>query len=74
MSNIELIAELTDICTRQAEIIKAQASALAQVGAVVMAEERADVERTLTALIGHDEMPDDVQAEAHRLHKHEGSP
>lgn len=33
MSSVELIAELTDICIRQAEIIKAQAFMLAQFGA-----------------------------------------
>ncbi len=31
MSNIELIAELTDICIRQAEIIKAQQYVIEQV-------------------------------------------
>lgn len=31
---------------------------MAQLGAVVMEEERADVDRSLTALIGHDEAPD----------------
>ena len=35
MSSVELIAELTDICIRQAEIIKAQAFMLAQFGAEV---------------------------------------
>ncbi len=30
MSSVELIAELTDICIRQAEIIKAQAFMLVQ--------------------------------------------
>lgn len=34
MSSVELIAELTDICIRQAEIIKAQAFMLAQFGAL----------------------------------------
>jgi hypothetical protein len=33
MTQIELIAELTDICQRQAEIIKADAYLLAQFGA-----------------------------------------
>lgn len=33
MSSVELIAELTDICIRQAEIIKTQAFMLAQFGA-----------------------------------------
>lgn len=40
MSEIELISELTDICIRQAEIIKAQAYVLEQFGAEVMEEER----------------------------------
>ena len=39
MSSVELIAELTDICIRQAEIIKAQAFMLAQFGAEVKEEE-----------------------------------
>lgn len=39
MSSIELIAELTDICIRQAEIIKAQAYVLNQFGAEVREEE-----------------------------------
>ncbi len=64
MSQAELIDRLTGICIRQAEIIKAQAEVLEQVGAMVMEEERADIGRTLTDLIGHDETPDAVQAEA----------
>lgn len=40
MSGVELILELTDICIRQAEIIKAQAYVLEQLGAEVMEEER----------------------------------
>lgn len=51
----ELIEALTDICIRQAEIIKAQAYALEQVGAIVMEDERADIGRSLTALIGAEE-------------------
>ena len=39
MSSVELIAELTDICIRQAEIIKAQAYMLEQFGAEVREEE-----------------------------------
>lgn len=58
MSNLQIIEELCRICEAQSFIIKAQASALAQVGAVVMEEERADVSRALTALIGRDETPD----------------
>lgn len=39
MSAPDLIAELTDICIRQAEIIKAQAYSLEQIGAEVREEE-----------------------------------
>ena len=39
MTKTELIAELTDICIRQAEIIKAQAYVLEQLGAQVQEEE-----------------------------------
>lgn len=39
MSSVELIAELTDICIRQAEIIKAQAYVLNQFGVEVKEEE-----------------------------------
>lgn len=58
MSNLQIIEELCRICEAQNYIIKAQAESLAQMGAVVMEEERADVERSLVALIGHDEAPD----------------
>lgn len=60
VSNLQIIEELCRICEAQSFIIKAQADALEQVGAVVMEEERADVGRALNALIGHDEAPDDV--------------
>lgn len=40
MRDVELIAELTDICIRQAEIIKAQAYMLEQFNTEVMEEER----------------------------------
>lgn len=61
MSNIQIIEELCRICEAQNHIIKNQASALAQVGVVIMEEERADVEQSLTALIGHDEFPADLE-------------
>ena len=60
MSNLQIIEELCRICEAQSYIIKAQADALAQMGAVVMEEEQADVDRALTALIGHGEMPDKI--------------
>lgn len=61
VSDLQIIEELCRICEAQSFIIKAQADALAQVGAVVMEEERADVGRALTALIGHDEVPDEAE-------------
>ena len=63
MSNLKIIEELCRICEAQSRIIKAQAEALAQVGAVVMEEERADVGRSLTALAGAEERPDTMQEE-----------
>ena len=61
VSNLQIIEELCRICEAQNYIIKAQADALAQVGAVVLEEERADVGRALTALIGRDEIPDEAE-------------
>lgn len=60
LSNLQIIEELCRICEAQSYIIKAQADALAQMGAVVMEEEQADVDRALAALIGHGEMPDKI--------------
>ena len=57
MSDIQIKEELCRICEIQSRIIKAQAEALAQMGAVVMEEERAEASRALTAMIGHDEDP-----------------
>ena len=39
-SSIETIEELCDICERQAEIIKRQASALEQLGAVIAEDDK----------------------------------
>lgn len=61
MSNLKIIEELCRICEAQSRIIRVQADALAQVGAVVMEEERADMDRAMTALIGHDEVPNEAQ-------------
>lgn len=52
MSSIELITELTDICIRQAEIIKAQAYVLAQFGAEVKEEEALREQNRLKAVVG----------------------
>lgn len=52
MSNAELIAELTDICIRQAEIIKAQQYTLEQVCAQVKEEEALAQRNRLRELVG----------------------
>ena len=52
MSGVELILELTDICIRQAEIIKAQAYVLEQFGAEVMEEERLKELNRLRSIAG----------------------
>lgn len=52
MSSTELIAELTDICIRQAEIIKAQAYILEQFGAQVKEEEVLAEQNRLRELVG----------------------
>lgn len=52
MSGVELISELTDICIRQAEIIKAQAYVLEQFGAEVMEEERLKELNRLRSIAG----------------------
>lgn len=50
MSQVELIDELTDICIRQAEIIKAQAFIIEQVGAQAL--EDTETTARLQQLIG----------------------
>ncbi len=52
MSRTELIGELSDICVRQAEIIKAQAYILEQFGAQVKEEEALAAQNRLKELIG----------------------
>ena len=52
MSGVELISELTDLCMRQAEIIKAQAYVLEQFGAEVMEEERLKELNRLRSIAG----------------------
>lgn len=52
MSSTELIAELTDICIRQAEVIKAQAYVLEQFGAQVREEEALKERNRLRAIAG----------------------
>lgn len=52
MNSVDLIAELTDICIRQAEIIKTQAYVLEQFGAEVMEEERLKELNRLRSITG----------------------
>jgi len=56
-----MIAELCSICEAQNRIIKAQNESLAQLGAVVMEEEKAEVDRRYTGLLGSDEIPDEAE-------------
>ena len=51
MSRVELIDELTDICIRQAEIIRAQALTIAQFGALAL--EDSEVAARLQQLVGN---------------------
>jgi len=53
MTNTELIAELTSICIRQAEIIKAQAYMLEQLGAQAREEEALAERNRLRELAGN---------------------
>lgn len=52
MSKVELLDELTDICIRQAEIIKAQAYVLEQFGSQVREEEALAQRNRLLELVG----------------------
>lgn len=52
MDNAETIAELTDICVRQAEIIKAQAYLIEQLGAEAREEEALLERNRLEAIMG----------------------
>lgn len=52
MDKTDLIAELTDICIRQAEIIKAQAYVLEQFGAQVREDEALAEQNRLRELVG----------------------
>ena len=53
MSDIQVIEDLCHICEVQNAIIKAQANALAQHGAVMMEDERVAVDHALTVLADH---------------------
>lgn len=51
MSRVELIDELTDICIRQAEIIRAQAFVIEQFGAQAL--EEPEIAARLQQLVGN---------------------
>lgn len=57
MSNLQIIEALTDIVSKQNEIIRTQAEALAQVGAVCAEEQIASVDGRIGQLLGADEVP-----------------
>ena len=57
MSNLQIIEALTDIVSKQSEIIRIQADALAQVGAVCAEEQIVRVDSQIGQLLGADELP-----------------
>ena len=57
MSNLQIIEALTDIVSKQSEIIRIQADALAQVGAVFAEEQIVSVDSQIGQLLGADELP-----------------
>lgn len=57
MSNLQIIGALTDIVSKQSEIIRIQADALAQVGAVCAEEQIVSVDSQIGQLLGADELP-----------------
>ena len=61
MSRVGIIEELTDICVRQTEIIKAQAFVIEQLGAQAL-EDQALAAR-LQALVGDVNMAEDQRPE-----------
>lgn len=61
MSRVGIIEELTDICVRQAEIIKVQAFAIEQLGAQALEDEA--LAARLQALVGDVNMAEDQRPE-----------
>lgn len=57
MSNLQIIEALTDIVSKQNEIIHTQAEALTQVGAVCAEEQITNVDGQIGQLLGADELP-----------------
>lgn len=63
LGNLQIIEAQYNIIEEQNRIIKAQAEALAQLGAVVMEEERAKAHADYLALLGSGEAPDEFAEE-----------
>lgn len=61
MSRVGIIEELTDICVRQAEIIKAKAFMIEQLGAQALEDEA--LAARLQALVGDVNMAEDQRPE-----------
>lgn len=61
MSRVGIIEELTDICVRQAKIIKAQAFVIEQLGAQALEDEA--LAARLQALVGDVNMAEDQRPE-----------
>jgi len=61
MSNLQIIEELSAICSSMARIISEQRKALAQFDALVMEGEIADTRNRYAALLGAGEWPDEQQ-------------
>lgn len=57
MSNLQIIEALTDIVSKQSEIIRIQVDALAQVGAVCAEDQIDSVNGQIDRLLGADELP-----------------
>jgi len=57
LSNLQIIEALTDIVSKQNEIIHTQVEALAQAGAVCAEEQIAAVDGQISGLLGADELP-----------------
>lgn len=63
MSNLQIICELCCICEKLVMVVQSQSEALALQGVIVMEEERAEALGRYHALLGHDEVPDEMGGE-----------
>ena len=63
MSNLQIIEELCGICGDLAKIVTEQQKLLAQHEALALEEDIERVQTRYTALIGHEEWPEDLPGE-----------